>query len=265
MYYSTPSDLAITAYSRTSAVADFGKAVLTQLYPDKVPTFVGELPPGFDPLLNWEAYIPKVDGATDVILILEDPIVRFKKHYADVKDVHSLDFVFQIVEGAVPSIERFITDTNRVYRVDLHKDELEAVLGLTSVTVSDCDVELTTEHEDRLREIFAADYEIYNSITTAGQVYTKPVQAPYVPSILTTRQFWLAALEYGFDRDAIISMVDSLPEGNPLQLAFKKTAKIDLYTATEYHRDNATLAAIAGSLGVTSNDLDKIFIKGETL
>lgn len=86
-----------------------------------------------------------------------------------------------------------------------------------------------------------------------------PATAPrFVPSTISRRQAQLALLDVGMldDLEAAIASITS-----PMD---KRKAQIE-YDTAEWSRQNAWLKAITSEIGITSSDLDEIFINASTL
>ena len=255
-YILTPNNSTILSDSFSYEFSQLGKFILSEQYPDKIPTVIGPNNP--DPLDLWSVVLPSVSVATNPIVILTDPLNRFKQFVVKSK--------LSIEEALAEKYLKIEYDKNSAfYKIEDHQSEIAELLNFSEIDIifDNADVALTDEQLSKFENVFSKELEIYNKITSAGQTLDELYPAPvYVPNVITVRQFWLAALEYGFDRDDVIALVESLPETSDAEILFKKASKIDLYTATTYDRNNQTLNAIGQILGVNSDQIDQIFIKG---
>lgn len=242
--------------------SQIGKKILSEQYTNKIPTVIGANNP--DPLDTWSLVLPTADTSDNPIAILTHPLTRFK--HTVYRSKISVDKCLS--DSYVRRLKTEYDNNTSFYKIEEHQDEIAELLGFSELTIlqSNNQVTLTEEQLSQFEEVFAEELDLYNNITVAGQkleeIYPKPI---YVPSTLTPSQFWLASLEYGFDRDNIISLIESLPETTESEILFKKSAKIKLFTVSVYDRNDTTLIAIASILGVTSDEIDEIFIRGVEL
>lgn len=80
-----------------------------------------------------------------------------------------------------------------------------------------------------------------------------------VPQVITSRQLRLQWVMSGHDLSDIDNAIDQLPE--PL----KEIARINWEYAGTFDRSNELLLNVAGSLGITNEQLDDIFINASSL
>ena len=81
-----------------------------------------------------------------------------------------------------------------------------------------------------------------------------PAFVPTVPSEVTRRQLWLQLNAMGVTRAAVKT-----------QLAGNEPALIELEEAQTYRRDNPLVQMLGASLGLTSAEIDGVFIEAEKL
>lgn len=94
----------------------------------------------------------------------------------------------------------------------------------------------------------------------AGEIkpYDPSTVVRYVPQTVTRRQALLALLDAGLldDLEASLSAINGALE--------KRKAQIE-YDAPEWSRQNVWLVSVCEQIGMTSDDLDNLFITAETL
>lgn len=76
---------------------------------------------------------------------------------------------------------------------------------------------------------------------------------------VTPRQMRIALVMSGISLSTIDAMIDSLPEPN------KSVAKITWEYSVEFQRNNPLLTLMAPTLGLTSEQVDQLFILAATL
>lgn len=80
-----------------------------------------------------------------------------------------------------------------------------------------------------------------------------------VPDFLTPRQMRLALIGHGITLTDVEAVINGLPE------PAKTYAKVNWEYATSFDRGNEMLNQMAPYLGLTQEDLDLIFINGQTI
>ena len=99
--------------------------------------------------------------------------------------------------------------------------------------------------------------EVYPEVSDevlAEAVANPPAFVAPIPSEVTRRQLWLQLNTMGVTRAAV-----------KLQLAGIETALIELEEATVYRRDNPLVQMLGSSLGLTSEQIDNVFIEASKL
>lgn len=88
----------------------------------------------------------------------------------------------------------------------------------------------------------------------AYAIANPPAFAPSVPSEVTRRQLWLQLNAMGVTRAVVKA-----------QLAGNEAALIELEEATAYRRDNPLVQVLGASLGLTSAEIDGVFVEAAKL
>jgi hypothetical protein len=85
-------------------------------------------------------------------------------------------------------------------------------------------------------------------------------QKKEVPLILTPRQFWLSVFKLkSLKKSDALDFIETLPEPP------REMAKITIIEAIEFVRNDEMLNNLSSQFGWSKNDLDEIFIYGDTL
>lgn len=122
-----------------------------------------------------------------------------------------------------------------------------------------CSLELTNISKANQLVVEVTEYEVLpeKGWTLEGTKLVKPKIV--VPKSITPRQLRIALVLLGIDNSVIEDTIETLQE--PL----RSIAKITWEYSTEIHRDNPVLIQLAPVIGMTSQQLDQIFIKASTL
>lgn len=80
-----------------------------------------------------------------------------------------------------------------------------------------------------------------------------------IPHSITPRQFRLALIQRGISLQQIEQVIDSLPEPD------QTLSRVSWEYATSFDRTDALLNQMAPAIELTQQDLDEIFINGQTL
>ena len=102
----------------------------------------------------------------------------------------------------------------------------------------------------------AEDQAVAPGHTYDGSVFAPP--APRVPAAVTMRQARLALLGANL-LSSVDTAIDALPEPT------KSAARIEWEYSNELQRGNALVAALTPALGLTSEQVDALFIAASTL
>lgn len=102
----------------------------------------------------------------------------------------------------------------------------------------------------------AEDQAVAPGHTFDGSVFAAP--APRVPAAVTMRQARLALLGANL-LSSVDTAIDALPEPT------KSAARIEWEYSNELQRGNALVAALTPALGLTSEQVDALFIAASTL
>lgn len=96
-----------------------------------------------------------------------------------------------------------------------------------------------------------------------------PVVAPDIPPTLeptvyypplTKVQFWLAALNVGVTKSAVLALINQITDSNA-----KEQALIMLEETTSYKRNDPFVAQFSAMLGISSVQLDQLWLQAATL
>jgi len=130
---------------------------------------------------RWQRLLPKTEKPdATVVLIVRDPVERFRSACAETSKSpdEALSENGQKDNHFFPT-SRLLVDGCKLYRFESDLDDAAAELGL-SLPLPNIDggnppkPDLTPEQLARVQEIYADDIALYESITEAGQVWTKP-------------------------------------------------------------------------------------------
>jgi len=88
-----------------------------------------------------------------------------------------------------------------------------------------------------------------------AEAHLNPVLQPELPNVVTMRQARLALLEMGL----LATVSEAVANGTD------ESIKIEWEYSTEINRDSASLIALSTVLGMSSDDLDNIFLLAGTL
>lgn len=110
---------------------------------------------------------------------------------------------------------------------------------------------------------YAEKFEQVDDSCQAGYVlnngvWEAPVVTPVIPREITMRQARLVLLEHGLLAN-VQTAINNLPEPN------KTKAQIEWDYSNTLQRDNSFVAVLGAALGLTSEDIDNLFIEGATL
>ncbi len=183
-YFTTPSGVNVSGIGKNGSTA-IGKAILEQFYPEKKPVMLGadsSNSPG------WQAYAPKVETPDSAMIIIRDPVERFRSALAQMRLTYSVDMVLDEIEsGGVladnyhfKSASKYIVKNSLLYKFPEHIDTIASDLGLSDIPlVNDASnnpskPDLTPDQLTRVQAIYADDIALYESITTAGQLLSFP-------------------------------------------------------------------------------------------
>lgn len=110
--------------------------------------------------------------------------------------------------------------------------------------------------------IIAASLEAAQALFGAEHCRAAAVQdpdpTPIVPTVLTMRQARLVIREAGY-LDAIATAINSLPSPQ------KEKAQIEWEYSNEVQRHNGFVSQLAPALGLTSEQVDALFVTGAAL
>jgi hypothetical protein len=174
-------------------------------------------------LQSYLDIVNEPDG--EVILVVRDPVERFRSACAETgKEVD--DALTEITNGEhdlhLWPTSRLLVDGCKLYRFESDLDDAATALGLT-LPLPDIDggngekPDLTPEQLARVQAIYADDIALYESITEAGQVWTKP-PTPTTDVDKVEKLAKLAAARYaeemeGIEVDGILIKTDERTRG----------------------------------------------------
>ena len=124
----------------------------------------------------------------------------------------------------------------------------------------------TEENFQDLAKVYTSVIEIENETirpnvgwTLNGTSWVEGALPPSSIKSVTPRQMRIALVSSGVAIETIEGMIDALEE------PAKSVTKITWEYSTLFERDNATLNAMAPLLGLTSTDVDNLFLLASTL
>ena len=129
---------------------------------------------------RWHALLPKTEESdATVVLIVRDPVERFCSACADTNKSsdEALSKNGQKNYHFFPT-SRLLVDGCKLYRFESDLDDAATELGLPLplpiIPSNGTKPDLTPDQLARVQSIYADDIALYESITEAGQVWTKP-------------------------------------------------------------------------------------------
>lgn len=158
---------------------------------------------------RWHSQLPKTeDPDANVVLIVRDPVERFRSACVEAGKTpdEALSEQGQKNTHFWPT-SRLLVDGCKLYRFESDLDDAATALGLT-LPLPDIDggngekPDLTPEQLERVQAIYADDIALYESITEAGQVWTKP-PTPATDVDKAEKLAELAAARYAEEMGAI--------------------------------------------------------------
>ncbi len=176
-YFVTPLNV-VVACEDLLRTSDLGRTILHELYPDKVPVFLGAVPASYT---AWNQFIPKPEIITNPLVPMLNPIDRFKSICVMLGKTDDIDsFISDIESGQCENCSKLSDDIkagSTLYKFPEHNAELALALGVTSIADTTVDnlPTLTEEQVNRVSQYFTEDIIIYNSISEAGITVDKPV------------------------------------------------------------------------------------------
>ena len=218
---------------------------------------------------RWHGVCPKVDAADRpvVLLLVRDPVEKFRSACAEsqVQDVNAklTDLEADWTRDAHfwPQ-SRLIADTTKLYLFPDHFEDLATEAGL-SYPLPDIDgghnrtkPKLTSKQLARVKAIYAADIELYNSIAAPGQILTAPlppVEPLPVPEFLANWRV-KALLDIQGLTNTVDEAIANLPDNNE---------KIIISRAWNGNgdvlRNSSTVASFMTILSLTDEQVDDMF------
>lgn len=205
------------AFNLKAASSSLARAIATAYYNLSVEQLAQPKLQGYLDIVN------EPDG--EVILVVRNPVERFRSACAETgKEVD--DALTEITNGEhdlhLWPTSRLLVDGCKLYRFESDLDDAAAELGL-SLPLPNIDggnppkPDLTPEQLARVQAIYADDIALYESITEAGQVWTKP-PTPTTDVDKAKKLTELAAARYaeemgGIEVDGILIKTDERTRG----------------------------------------------------
>ena len=183
-YYTTPSGVNISCIGKNGSSA-IGKAILEQLYPEKMPTLLGA---DASNSAGWQAFVPRIESPEAAIVIVRDPVERFRSAVSQIRRTDDVDALLTESEAGermatndhfLP-VMNYLVEESTLYQFPEQITDIAAAAGLTDIpSVNDNSnnppkPDLTPEQQARVEAIYADDIALYESITVAGQTYSAP-------------------------------------------------------------------------------------------
>lgn len=231
---------------------------------------------------RWQGACPKVDpkDRPTTLLLVRDPIEKFRSACVEEK-VGDVDAKLAQLEAGDFRGVHFLPQSRLlegneiklyIFPADLEDLATEAGLAWPLPDIDGGNVDgdkptLTPEQTSRLEAIYADDIALYESIAEAGQAHTPepvPESAPYVPYRITAWQAKaaLAMTPHGESTalaavEAVIAEMEDGPEKVVVKAAWDNNAA--------FERQAPTILSIGTAIGLSSEQLDALFILGGSL
>lgn len=130
------------------------------------------------PVFFWLGCLPLTDTETHPpVALLRDPIERFKSacKYGNLTAAQGIKIMQRKDSSHFQEQNLILVKGTALYLMERDFDEFISLLGLSStieqVNPSSGSMALTNEEEELVRDFYAKDIEIYNSVTYAGYAY----------------------------------------------------------------------------------------------
>lgn len=183
-YFITPNETKISCIGKSGSTA-IGKAILQELYPDKIPVMLGA---DASNAAGWQAFVPKVEEPDTAIVVVRDAVERFRSACSQVRRQDDVDEVLSDLESGGKLCENYhfkkssdyLVENTALFKFPDHIADLARAIGLTDIpAVNDnsnnpLKPELTQDQTERVSAYYADDIALFNSITQAGMSYSKP-------------------------------------------------------------------------------------------
>lgn len=210
-YFTTPTDINVSVISESGSKA-IGKAILNQYYPDNIPVIIGSMSSN-DSI--WQDFVPKVESPQSAIVVVRDPVERFKLTLSRIRktDSNSIDVLLADIEnGGSSSNHNFIPATaylvenTKLFKFPDHIAEIETELGLSNIPIVNNDsVDLTAEQLSRVEAIYAEDIALFQSITNPGvltsAVLDEDYADPHIAKLETYKKLNLKIVKDARDKE----------------------------------------------------------------
>ena len=167
-YLTTPSGDHVASIPKSGS-SSIAKAVLCELYPDKVPTFLGADPTD-TPV--WQGFVPKAETPENPCILVRDPVKRFASACVQAKMTPAEAIAhIESAEKINPHFSHtsaFLTPSdNRLFLFPDQLPELAKELGLSEigrVHASKATVELSKSEIAWVKKHYKDDCDLFNSI-----------------------------------------------------------------------------------------------------
>jgi hypothetical protein len=182
--YFKASDTVGIAFNRKVGSSAIALALFNRLPENEKPTIAFAQDGKEENRAGWQAVAPKIKDPATVLLLVRDPIERFRSACAQIRRT-DVDYILTAMEGGdlvnphfLPQSQLMI-NTTKLYRFpdDLEALATEAGLSWPLPTINESEGTkpiLTEEQTTRLHAVYADDIALYESITEPGQVWTAP-------------------------------------------------------------------------------------------
>lgn len=78
--------------------------------------------------------------------------------------------------------------------------------------------------------------------------------------VISSRQFWIAALEIGVTKDSILDEISEKYEG-----AEAEYLRIQVKESSSFYRDNEIVSELSGMIGIEPYQLDELWLRAASL
>jgi len=264
------------AFNRKAATSSLTKAIADELYPELTNVRIAYPADGLKAFrTGWQSIIPKLDDPAVTLLLVRDPLDRFRSGMAQLGRMDVDKALDEIESGrASPHIDlqakQLGKAKTKLYKFPNHLQELATEIGVSFPLPvinerNEGKPELTQAQTDRATILYTEDVTLFASINTAGQVYAgqrpKEPEAPlYVPPHVTPRQFRLALISIDIMPEQVTALLSQEPD------EMKKAQSLTEWEyASQIDRNHPMVATLGAALGKDSDGVDQLFILAQTL
>lgn len=262
------------------------RAIIKQFYPDieqKIQT--ARYPAGQGPNdKQWQGYVPQHDSEKPILMLVRNPVDRFRSAMAQfsLTDVDAvIDSIINDTKIQIPlpsnrtaSVKNnlhfttqasLLEGTTKLYQFpdQLEQFANEAGLDYPLLTINESSnplPDITAEQETQLREIYADDLVMLESIAAPGDTYTIEPESVPAPRSISPRQLRLGLLGIGVTPAQVTLTLEAIEDVNE-----RAAALVEWEYALDIRRDHPLVTSLGQSLGKTDHEIDQLFIEAEKI